>query len=211
MTVQMTTGKEDKRKTNTVIRVFNNAKRRLQLMKRAILAVLLVCVLGMSLCACGRSNQEEPKETTETNEAKEEEKEDKEAKEEETKKIEDVISIDEVTYTENAGQVIFNVKITNLTDEKLASVMFEYGEIDHENTVLYTSQFGDNKINLDPGQSGYVKIYAYADSFATYAEDVSMIRINHAQLFGVWNDFSTQQDYDYDEPYVINVADVLPE
>ena len=170
----------------------------------------LILALMLALCACGNSDPHtaEPQAAAQTeNQPAETEK------QPDVVYAEEIFTVEEVAYTVSRGEFRnFDVKIRNITDEKIPDVYYGIQALDAAGDVIESWNMGSSD-SLEPGQ-GY---WYYCNSNELFDECFSIedaagraesIRIAFAKVQTVKGDSSSWVQYDFREPPTYRIAEL---
>jgi len=175
-------------------------------MMKRITALLLALML--ILCACGNSApqtaESQPAGQTEMQAAQSENPPD-------VVYAEEIFAVEEVAYTVSRGEFRnFDIKIRNITDEKIPDVYYGIQALDAAGDVIESWSMGSSD-SLEPGQ-GY---WYYCNSSELFDECFSIedaaaraesIRIVFAKVQTIKGDSASWVQYDFREPPTYRVA-----
>ena len=196
-------------------------------MKR-IVALALVLITCVSLCACGKKvdsseevmdnvtiaeTQAAPTQIEAEEETPQVATEDFEivSYEKDPVYAEDLFAIEDFVYEMFRDKIHnFKIKIRNTTSEKMGTIMFRAQALDAAGDVLDAWNIGSSD-GLDAGQAFwfYCSNQAFDDckTIEEASKKVDTIRIISATI---WIESGNSTEYDFKEPYVIKVIDIKP-
>jgi len=181
-------------------------------MKKWLVLVFAFLTLA-SMCACGSDSAVQESDAVVAPEVTENMEETQATAPVEAEVIaEDLFSVESINYEMHRDELNnFNVKIRNITDEKMENLYFRVQALDPAGDVLEAWNMGSSD-RLDAGQAYWY--YCSCDLFddcisvEEAAERVDSIRILSANIQTIKDDASSWVEHDFAEPPTYKVAEI---
>lgn len=170
-------------------------------MKRVI-ALLLTLAMALSLCACGGNSAqtgapEQEEKTTGGN----------------VTRAEDIFAVEQIAYQERRSELQnFDIKIRNVTQERILDVYFGIQALDAAGDVLESWTMGSMDA-LEAGQGYWYycnnnDLFGECATIEEAAAKAESIRIPFAKIQTVKDDPSSWVQYDFQEPPTFRIAEI---
>lgn len=177
-------------------------------MKR-IIALVLVSVLTLSLCACGGNSAQLNEKSSAGQEENVAVRNEAVANE---VYAEDIFAVEEIAYKYDRGEVSnFEVKIRNITDKRILDLYYGVQALDAAGDVIESWNMGSQDV-LQPGQACWYycsnNLFDDCGSIEEAATRAESIRIVFAKIQTVKDDPSSWVQYDFKEPSTARIADL---